>query len=89
MNKRIYSLLLRRYPATLREDFGPEMMRVFLDDMGDNGAARVWWRPFKELCQTPLWTPRATVPLVPALTAFMPIKVHDSEVPDRSPLTRR
>jgi hypothetical protein len=27
------------------------------------GAARVWWRSLKELCQIALWTPRVMVPL--------------------------
>lgn len=70
MNARIYSLLLRLYPAELRADFGPEMTQVFLDDMEDGrrrnghaGAARVWWRSLKELCQIALLTPRVMVPL--------------------------
>ena len=49
MNARIYSLLLRLYPAELREDFGAEMTQVFLDDIDDSGAIRVWWRSLKEL----------------------------------------
>ena len=120
MNARIYSLLLHLYPADLREDFGPEMTQVFLDDLGEGrrrhgciGVARVWWRSVKELCQIALSTPRVMVSvfiylsqtlyfygmmrshrglsflLIPALTTFIAIKVHDSEVPDRSPLARR
>ncbi|HWB87569.1 MAG TPA: hypothetical protein VG675_25730, partial [Bryobacteraceae bacterium] len=61
MNARIYGLLLHLYPAELREDFGPEMMQVFLDDMEDSrrrhgfsGAARVWWHSLKELGQVAL-----------------------------------
>ncbi|HVY92690.1 MAG TPA: hypothetical protein VHA14_08075, partial [Bryobacteraceae bacterium] len=57
----IYSWLLHLYPAELREDFGLEMMQVFLDDMEDGrqrhgfcGAARVWWRSLKEFCQIAL-----------------------------------
>jgi Na+-driven multidrug efflux pump len=49
MNARAYCLLLRLYPAELRHAFGAEMTQVFLDDIDDNGAARVWWRSFKEL----------------------------------------
>ena len=49
MNARIYCLLLRLYPAELRHDFGAEMTQVFLDDIDDSGAARVWWRSLKEL----------------------------------------
>lgn len=71
MNAQIYSLLLRLYPAELREDFGPEMMQVFLDDLEDGrrrrgsiGVARVWWRSLKELCQIALSTPRVMVPLL-------------------------
>ena len=113
MNERIYSLLLRLYPAGLREDFGAEMTQVFLDDIDESGAARVWWRSLKELCQIALSTPRVMVSLfiylsqtlyfygamrphrdlavllIPALTTFIAIKVHDSEVPDHSRLTRR
>lgn len=70
MNARIYSLLLRLYPAELRTDFGPEMTQAFLDDMEDGrrqyglfGAARVWWRSLKELCQIALSTPRVMLPL--------------------------
>jgi hypothetical protein len=49
MNARMYCLLLRLYPAELRHDFGAEMTQVFLDDIDDSGAARVWWRSLKEL----------------------------------------
>ena len=49
MNARMYGLLLRLYPAELRHDFGAEMTQVFLDDIDDSGAARVWWRSLKEL----------------------------------------
>jgi len=70
VNARIYSLLLRLYPAELREDFGPEMTQVFLDDVEDGrrrhghiGIAHVWWRSLKELCQIALSTPRVMVPL--------------------------
>jgi len=49
VNARIYSLFLRLYPAELRHKFGVEMTEVFLDDIDDSGAARVWWRSFKEL----------------------------------------
>jgi hypothetical protein len=70
VNERIYSLLLRLYPAELCADFGPEMTQVFLDDLEDgrqrhgfSGAARVWWRSLKELCQIALSTPRVMVPL--------------------------
>ena len=49
MNARMYCLLLRLYPAELRLDFGAEMTQVFLDDIDDSGAARVWWRSLKEL----------------------------------------
>ena len=61
MNARIYSLLLHLYPADLREDFGPEMMQVFLDDIRDSGVARAWWRSLKELCQIALLTPKVIV----------------------------
>jgi hypothetical protein len=68
MNARIYSLFLRLYLAQLREDFGAEMAQVFLDDLEDVrrrhgliGAARVWWRSLKELCQIVLSTPRVMV----------------------------
>ena len=70
MSARIYSLLLRLYPAELREEFGAEMTQVFLDDLEDGrrrcgvfGAARVWRRSLKELCQIALSTPRVMVPL--------------------------
>jgi hypothetical protein len=70
VNARIYSLLLRLYPADLREHFGPEMTQVFLDDLEDRrrrhglpGAARVWWHSLKELCQIALLTPRVLAPL--------------------------
>jgi hypothetical protein len=49
MNARMYRLMLRLYPAELRHDFGAEMTQVFLDDIDDSGAARVWWRSLKEL----------------------------------------
>ena len=42
MNARVYGMLLRLYPAELRDDFGEEMTQVFLDDIDDSGAARVW-----------------------------------------------
>jgi hypothetical protein len=68
VNESIYSLLLCLYPAELRADFGPEMTQVFLDDMEDGrrrrgllGAAQVWWRSVKELCQIVLSTPRVMV----------------------------
>ena len=58
MSARIYSALLSLYPADLRHDFGEEMTQVFLEDLEDSrrvhgfrGAARVWWRSLKELCQ--------------------------------------
>jgi hypothetical protein len=74
VNARIYSLLLRLYPAELREDFAGEMMQVFIDDLenarrrrGFAGVARVWWRSLKELCQIALpaaaKTPKVMVPL--------------------------
>ncbi len=74
MNAQVYSLLLRLYPTELREDFGAEMMQVFLDDLEDgrhrhglSGVARVWWRSLKELCQIALpsaaITPKLMVPL--------------------------
>jgi len=49
MNARVYCLLLRLYPAELRHDFGAEMTQVFLDDIDDSGAVRVWWRSLEEL----------------------------------------
>ena len=49
MNARVYGMLLRLYPAELRDDFGEEMTQVFLDDIDDCGAARAWLRSFKEL----------------------------------------
>lgn len=54
MNARIYCLLLRLYPAELRHDFGAEMTQVFLDDIDDSGAVRVWWRSLKELVRLAL-----------------------------------
>lgn len=49
MNARMYCLLLHLYPAELRHDFGAEMTQIFLDDIDDSGAARVWWRSLKEV----------------------------------------
>jgi hypothetical protein len=54
MNARMYGMLLRLYPAELRRDFGAEMTQVFLDDIADSGAARVWWRSFRELFRVAL-----------------------------------
>lgn len=61
MNARLYSLLLRLYPAELRDGFGAEMTQVFLDDLDDNrrrhgfpGIARVWWCSLRELFRVAL-----------------------------------
>jgi hypothetical protein len=63
VNARIYSLLLRLYPAELRHNFGAEMTQVFLDDINESGAARAWSRSLKELWQIALLTPRVMVPV--------------------------
>jgi len=131
MNARIYCLLLRLYPAELRYDFGAEMTQVFLDDIDDSGAARVWWRALKELFRIALpaalsrrlvlvpllmyvletvytgsiivlfhGDARSTLPksgweiisvalssLVPAIVAFVALRVGDRSVPE--PLSLR
>jgi hypothetical protein len=61
MSARVYSVFLSLYPVELKEKFGPEMTRVFLEDLEDSsrtrgfsGAAAVWYRSLKEVFRVAL-----------------------------------
>ena len=49
VSRSLYAALLRLYPREMRQEFGPEMLSVFTDDLQDSwrtgqlpGVARVW-----------------------------------------------
>ena len=54
--QRLYSMLLRAYPARLRADFGAEMLQLFADQLGDarqrHRTGRLYIRTFLDLLRT-------------------------------------
>ncbi len=49
---RIYEVLLRTYPRTFRDDYGPDMVLLFARQLRDESPARVWGRGVVDLALT-------------------------------------
>lgn len=49
---RLYRALLRVYPRGFRDDYGPDMVQLFTDQLRDERPARVWARGLIDLAIT-------------------------------------
>jgi hypothetical protein len=75
----VYRALLRFYPRSFRDEYGPDMVLLFANQLRDEPALRVWTRGFVDLAVTVPGRhleahmnrpPNSTVPLLFAAVGF-------------------